>query len=343
MKTISIQQSDHLKAIAILMMVFLHLFNTLNYEGLFKPLLMIGDKPLVYYISLFCDACVPIFAFVTGYGHYVQYNKEPFLPDYYQKATKRLLHLYKHLWLIILVFPIGLGLLLQQTGFPGGWQKIIANVTAINPSYNGAWWYFTIYVMYILSAPYWTKLVQRLPVCLTVGGFLLLYILAFYVRVYVPNNQANIWMGWLQQYGILFLCTLLQFLLGVWAAQNNWPGRIGQLMARIQIPKKIWWLVLPALIMIHGWIPNFIIAPFTSLIFILVFVQFKMPKPLGTFLDFISPHATNIWLMHMFFYLVFFKDFIYSFTYVPLIYAVLLGVCIAFSMLMNVVLTWLKK
>ena len=73
---ISIQKSNQLKSIAILMMLCLHLFNT-DYKGLFQPLIFIGDQPLSYYISLFSDACVPIFAFVSGYGLYYSYvNKK---------------------------------------------------------------------------------------------------------------------------------------------------------------------------------------------------------------------------------------------------------------------------
>lgn len=71
---ISIQKSSQLKAVAILMMLCLHLFNR-PYNGLFEPLLFIGTQPLSYYISLFCDACVPIFCFVSGYGFYYKFQK----------------------------------------------------------------------------------------------------------------------------------------------------------------------------------------------------------------------------------------------------------------------------
>ena len=52
---ITLQKSNQLKSIAILMMLFLHLFNR-DYTGLFQPLLFVGNQPLSYYISLFCDA-----------------------------------------------------------------------------------------------------------------------------------------------------------------------------------------------------------------------------------------------------------------------------------------------
>lgn len=67
---IAVVKSNELKAIAALMMLCLHLFNNLNYNNLFTPLIFIGSKPLIYYISLFCDAYIPIFAFITGHGLY---------------------------------------------------------------------------------------------------------------------------------------------------------------------------------------------------------------------------------------------------------------------------------
>ena len=86
---ITIQKSNQLKVIAILMMLGLHLFNR-DYKGLFMPLVFIGEQPLTYYISLFCDACVPIFAFVSGYGLYYKYiqTKTEFRKGNYVRLKK---------------------------------------------------------------------------------------------------------------------------------------------------------------------------------------------------------------------------------------------------------------
>lgn len=56
------------------MMLCPYLFNR-DYEGLFEPLIFIGSQPLSYYIALFCDACVPIFASVSGYGLYFKFRQ----------------------------------------------------------------------------------------------------------------------------------------------------------------------------------------------------------------------------------------------------------------------------
>lgn len=157
---ISYKQSNHLKSIAILMMLCLHLFNTLDYKGLFEPLLFVGTKPLIYYISLFGDACVPIFAFVSGYGLYYKFQKDPL--NYWKYNLKRLKQLYLNFWIIIVLFPVTLGLLLHNEDYPGSSVKLIANVTGLFTSYNGAWWFFTIYVLFVFSSSFWFRLLNKI-------------------------------------------------------------------------------------------------------------------------------------------------------------------------------------
>ena len=53
------------KGIAILFMLLLHLFCTKSYGGLYTPLILIEDVPLVYYLALFGDCCVAIYCFVV--------------------------------------------------------------------------------------------------------------------------------------------------------------------------------------------------------------------------------------------------------------------------------------
>ena len=69
------------KGVAILFMLLLHLFCTKNYEGLYIPILFIGEVPLMYYLALFGDCCVAIYCFCSGYGLFISYknNKEKYL------------------------------------------------------------------------------------------------------------------------------------------------------------------------------------------------------------------------------------------------------------------------
>ena len=330
---ITVQQSNHLKSIAVLMMLYLHLFNTLDYQGLFEPLIYIGSKPFVYYMSLFCDACVPIFAFVSGYGLYFKYQQNQ--STYWKDNLSRLKKLYLNYWIILLIFPVGLGLFLNKEGYPGDLFTLVGNVSGLVTSYNGAWWFFTIYVLFVLTSSFWFRLLDKINVYLYWFGLLFLYLVCFYYRVYDPADHNNVALNWTETQLVLYGCTLFQFMLGAFTLRFSLTEKTKKVLSIIKNKSFLFVLGTVLLVGMHAAIPNFIVAPFTSFIFIFLFLQLKLNKPSGKLLDFFSPHATNLWLIHMFFYMVFFSKFIYSFNYIVLIFLVLLFCCIFSSLIVN--------
>lgn len=142
-------------------------------------------------------------------------------------------------------------------------------------------------------------------------------------------------LNYFQNQFVLYFCTLFQFMLGAFFLKGNWNKHFQKF-----IPKKVNFNLLGVigialLIIIHGIIPNFIIAPFTGLGFIFIFVNMKIPDFINKILDYLHPHSTNLWLIHMFFYMIYFPDFVYGFNYVPLIFIVLVGMCLASSYIVN--------
>jgi hypothetical protein len=334
---ITLQKSNQLKSIAILMMLCLHLFNR-DYRGLFQPLIVIGSQPLSYYISLFCDACVPIFAFVSGYGLYFKYVQNP---EVYAKANStRLKKLYINYWIILLLFAVVLGAILGTPGYPGSFLKVLLNLTAVHPSYNGAWWFLTIYILFVLSSGFWFRLLDQLNPYFFITVLLLVYGIAFYFRIYKVAIFENQILQWVHQQSALFFCTLAQFMLGAFALKFQWHSKISQLFNRIRFKNSVALSMIVLLFVFHGFVPNFIVAPFTGLGFIFMFLQLDLPFFFNKLLDFFTPHATNIWLIHMFFYMIFFTDFIYSPKYVLPIFFLLLGCCILSSLVVNRINKW---
>jgi hypothetical protein len=317
------------------MMLFLHLFNTLDYQGLFEPLIYIGSKPFVYYLSLFCDACVPVFAFVSGYGLYFKYQQNQ--STYWKDNGNRLKKLYVNYWIILLFFPLGLGLLLNKEGYPGSLCTFIGNGSGLFTSYNGAWWFFTIYILFVVSSSLWFELFNLIN---PYGYFFILivvYIGCFYLRVYQPASHIDPFLNMIQTQLVLYGCTLFQFMLGAFALRFSWNKVISKLSSRIKRKDLLFFSGTAVLILIHAAIPNFVIAPLTGLLFLFLFTQVQPSKLCTTLLDFLTPHATNMWLVHMFFYAIFFKSFIYSSTYVLAIFLVLVSCSICSSMIINTV------
>lgn len=313
-----------------MMMLCLHLFNK-DYKELFQPLIFIGHQPLTYYISLFCDACVPVFAFVSGYGLYFKYRSHQL--NYIKDNQSRLKRLYINYWIIILIFPVILGYVLNKENFPGSLGRFLLNWMAINPSYNGAWWFFTTYVLFVLTSAFCFKVMERFNPFILFALLLLSYLIAFYFRIYKTNIFTNEILKWFHRQSALYFCTLFQFMLGAMALRYNWNGYISGLFSKTNYNNFLAGMIIIFGIVGHALVPNFIIAPLTGLLFIFSFVQFRIGKWGTAVLDFLAVHATNIWLVHMFFYMIFFPKFIYAFKYPIFIFVVLVTFCVASSYL----------
>ena len=66
------------------------------------------------------------------------------------------------------------------------------------------------------------------------------------------------------------------------------------------------------MIIAHGFLQTLFVAAFTGIIFIVVFNLIDKPMWLDNLLSYLSKHSTNMWLVHMFFYMIFFKDLVYA-------------------------------
>ena len=148
---------------------------------------------------------------------------------------------------------------------------------------------------------------------------------------------------WIHRQSALYFCTLFQFMLGAFALKFDWQKKLTMIYEKFRFNNLMSVFFIIIAIVIHGAIPNFIIAPFTALIFIFAFTHMRLSHLTNKSIDFFSKHSTNIWLIHMFFYMIYFKEFIYAFKYVPLIYLVLIVLCVACSYIVNLINNFLIK
>ena len=154
---------------------------------------------------------------------------------------------------------------------------------------------------------------------------------------YERNLFPNGFLDWFQRYTALFLCTLFQFMLGAFALKYKWNSFIYKYFLNLKYKNSVIFILFISLIVLHAMIPNFIIAPFTGISFILLYCQLDLSGKAKKIIDFFTPHSTNIWLIHMFFYLIFFPNFIYSFRYPVLIFFILVVICVCCSFVINLI------
>lgn len=143
-----------MKGIAILFMVFAHLFNNMSLCGLCKPLLYIGDEPIVHYM-IFAMNPVQFFIFLSGYGLYITYRKGR------KDNWRRVLKLYLHYWITLAIFvPVGCYVVGPAT-YPGSGQNILSNMIGWTNTYNHETWFILPYALLALSAPAIFKMADR--------------------------------------------------------------------------------------------------------------------------------------------------------------------------------------
>ena len=140
------------QGLAIIFMVLLHLFNRTD-DLPYTALIYVAGKPIMYYIGLIGDCCVLMYAFCSGYAHYIMRNRSESGKRYYADILKKCLRFLINFWIVLILFSV-LGLIFDGTGeIPGGIEKFAGNFFLYSLSYNGAWWYVLTYVFMVLLSP----------------------------------------------------------------------------------------------------------------------------------------------------------------------------------------------
>ena len=237
--------------------------------------------------------------------------------------------------------------MLGKEGYPGSLWKFFLNLTAVNVSYNGAWWYFTIYILFLLTSTFWFRILANLNPLIYFGILLIIYFVAFYFRIYKPNIFESSFLNWIQTQSSLYFCTLFQFMAGAFASKYNWNNKVCTALLYLT-SNKIFTSTLSIigiiiLVIIHGIIPNSVIAPFTGIGFIFLFLQLNLSDLINKILDYFNPHSTNLWLIHMFFYMIYFKELIYAPQYPLLIFGWLVFLCLISSYFINFIYNKIEK
>ena len=317
-----------LQGLSVLAMVWLHLFDR-DYTGLFTPLIF-GGVPLSFYIAQLSDFCVFGFAFCSGYGHYIRSEKK----DSFKGRLKGLLSVFCTYWLVLIVFSavsIAAG---QGTYMPGSAQKLILNALVLENSYNGAWWYLFAYAVIVLISPLIMRLVKCVNPVFVLGFGFAIYCLAYYVRFRMTET------GWLlTKFGPLGM-TFFEYLAGAECCKLRVISGIRKKcqMVRPELRGVFAIFVMAALLYIRTKVvPSLFVAPMTGFAVMLLFRLWNKPKAVEKAFLFVGSHSTNIWLTHMFFYSVMFKNLVYIAKYPLIIFAFMLTITIPLSMLLQLV------
>lgn len=323
------------KGVAILFMLLLHLFCTKDYNGLFTPLITINAIPLVYYFGLFGECCVGMYSFCSGYGLMCTYKNNSI--EYNKKNKFRILKLYINFWIIILIFVVFLGYLTGKSNiYPGNLKTFVLNFTAISTSYNGAWWYLTTYILLVLISKPIHKLVQKYNNILLAIISIIIYFICYVEQVKLPIVFANPLLNWMVTQISALGTNIFPFIMGSIFADKKIFSYLYNNFYNIKFKNTLCSLVILSMLIFHGFVETAFVAPFIGIVFIVLFNLMNIPDFLNNILYYLSKHSTNMWLIHMFFYIIYFRNLVFMPKYPVLIFIWLVILCVASSYIVNI-------
>lgn len=153
------QQSNMIQGLAILMMLYHHLFSTPEALGIeYISLLNFNGYNLELKTAWFFKICVGIYAFLTGYGMCRSLNSNietsidfiAKLKHDYKMILKQLINFYIQYFIVFIIF-IPIGFVFYNKTFV--FVEFLKNLIGISSTYNGAWWYVFFYVKIMILLP----------------------------------------------------------------------------------------------------------------------------------------------------------------------------------------------
>lgn len=313
-----------MKGVAILFMLFLHLFNQMSNVNLCDNFVTIGGNPLTYIFSR-ATSPVSFFIILSGYGLYISHHKGSY------KVWLKLKNLYIHYWITLAIF-VTIGSFIVSNRYPGNITTILKNMTAWETSYNAEIWFLFPYAMVMLTSKWIVKVLDSINpwICLGATFFLSLcteYVISRYGAQYLYHNQ-------LPYKPILYIQFLFAFTVGAYMAKykrllfgklttSEGLGNPEGLQLRVN---GLWmWGALIALVAFRCCFETRAFHTLYAAAFIFLFVNAPRPKILDSFLMEMGRRSTSMWFVHTYFCYYFFHDWIYGFRYPLLIFFILLA------------------
>ncbi len=320
---ISKKESVIIQSIAVMLMVYHHLFAFP--ERIDCDYAIISDFSLLHLgtmLSYFGKICIAVFAFNSGYGMYkkfetLQYtNNFELLKKGYLCVFKQIKNFYIRYWIVFLAF-VPLGFAIGRYSFD--LKSFILSLIGYAPVYNAEWWYIKCYIIFLLCFPLiysFEKFLGNHFRSNTISAFyILIFIIAFLIisnSIYTIDNFE------------VYIC----FISGIVCVSLNIFDKLNSIYDKFKVYRYfIAILFLISVPVVRTGLSlnchyDFIFAPIFIFNSCIILKSNIMQKTINNVLLFVGKYSMYIWLTHTFFAYYYFQNFLYSFKYSILIFAV---------------------
>lgn len=305
-------ETQIIKGLAILLMLFLHLFNynTTKLEELCTPIIYIGSIPFVEILSRASNP-VAFFLIVGGYGLYKVWLKGD------RNRWSRLLKLYIHWWGVLIIFTT-IGHFIFPEKFPHSWLDFLLNATGLDVSYNNVLWFLLPYAVLSALSPVMFRFYQRFKALPIVFVSLSIYVLTSYcISKY---GTSYLYKNFIIYNLVLPFHLLFNFSIGAIAAREEWFEKINY---KFNASRSYFFKdALPVLGIILLIFINcvFKFKFFYAFLFICCFSLIKFNGWAEKIMIKLGNQSMNMWMFHVWFCDVLFVKLTYALKYSILIF-----------------------
>lgn len=304
----TLNQTFYTKGIAIILMIFHHLFWDYPNIGI-----EFGGMAVSQRIGIIGKVCVSIFVILSGVGLYYTSSKERYIKFYSQKITK----LYaNYLFIVITSFIISLVLFKDAFfnilgGRVEGIIKIILTISGFHyligyQGINAAWWFVTLIIILYLLFPILNNLLSKY------NNKLLIFLFFMSFISIIPLGKIKI---------LEIVSWLFPFVLGMYIAKSNILFRMKQYInLKFKLIKNLVLIsIFLFLLFVRSSIsPQGIIAIkidyfIAFLIIYFVYCYYNYFSITKNFIIYLGKRSMEIFYVHMFISNYYLKDLIYGF------------------------------
>ena len=309
------KESLMIKGVAILLMVFGHLFNQPEEVAEMHHLITFGGVPMVK-ILMALSSPLHIFLMLGGYGMYIMWKKGD------RNRWRRIAKLVVNYWVILIVF-LTIGHFLKPEIYPGSWSEIAGNFLGAVTSYNHEMWFLLPYIVLGLISPFIFRMTRR------VSWYILLPVVIGCYMGYLAYFNSRGWGFENINFLTYNLYRLIQitpsFIIGAVFARENFFDRLKALARKIPGIDYWSWTALAVCLILCC------LGIYYAYPYILVTLLLIVPIPAGarTVLVAFGKRSMDMWMTHTWFCYYLFREEIYGLRYPVVIFLVLVAVTYA--------------
>lgn len=314
MDKFSIKHTQIAKGVAIMLMMYHHLFvapEKIYYE--YFSVLNIFGVDIQTIVAYFCKICVGIFVFVSGIGlYYSNSNKQGNIILQYKSLFFRALRFLTNFCIIFVIFiPIGI--------FIGVYKFNIIDIVfaffGMNTGrYTTAWWFVSCYLVLLFIFPCFNYLLSKQKIhkkLIVIFIYCSIYLLGrIIIKFFGSNIFFNNYFWYLENVEILSV-----FFMGMLCARYNVYGKLLNFFYNKINIKIISIIVLIISVVIRVIFSNtatsmrvdFIVVP----IFVFAVTTLLYDTSISKFFILMGKHSTNIWLSHTFWCYYFWQPLVF--------------------------------